>query len=70
MATIKELRTAIRVTQLAVVSRARMNRARLSCAETGELALEPWEEKLIRKVIADLARERFNHFLARLRETQ
>jgi hypothetical protein len=69
MATIKELRSAVRVSQLAVARRARINRTRLSCAETGDLALAPAEERVIREVIGELARERFNHFLERLHET-
>jgi len=70
VATIKELRNAIQVSQQAVALRARINRARLSGAEVGYLSLEPAEEKVVREVLADLARERYTTFLNRLREGQ
>lgn len=70
MATIKELRNTIRVSQQAVAQRAHINRARLSGAEVGYLTLEPAEEKAVREVIADLARETYAKFLGRLREAQ
>ena len=70
MASIKELRNAIRVSQQNVAQRARINRARLSGAEVGYLNLEPAEESIVRGVLADLARERYADFLGRLREAQ
>jgi hypothetical protein len=70
VATIKELRNAIRISQQVVAQRARINRARLSGAETGYLTLEPAEERVVREVIADLARERYADFLGRLREAE
>ena len=70
MASIRESRGLVQgATQLAVAERSGVQRTRLSFAECNYLRLEPEEERLVREVIAAMARERYNHFLSRLRET-
>jgi transcriptional regulator with XRE-family HTH domain len=70
MASIRELRLMVGLSQENLARRARTSRYRLSAAETGYGSLEPWEERVLRDALADFSRERHAAFLGRLRETQ
>jgi transcriptional regulator with XRE-family HTH domain len=70
MASIRELRLMVGLSQENLARRARTSRYRLSAAETGLGNLQLWEEKLLRDALADFSRERHAAFLGRLREAQ
>jgi len=69
MASIRELRAQVQgATQSVVAERSGLPKVRLSFAECNYLKLSPEEERIVRMVIADLARERYSNFLTRWRE--